>query len=323
MKPVREKTIIEIEVTNACAHECTNCSRFVGHYKKPYFMELATVERAIESLLDFPGGIGIMGGDPTMHPHFPEICELMRKYVPPHRRHLWTGGFKWDTYLPLIRRTFGENVRFNNHVDVTQKHHPMLLSISDVIDDPEHVRRLVADCWVDRVWSASINPKGCFFCEIAAAMDVLFDGPGGLAIERGWWKKDPEAFCDQRERYCFRCGASVPFPPVRLEDRKDVVSETNYRMLREVGSPKLEKGRVTVVRDKFAEPGLAAVAQDWKPWDHLGVKQKEGTGKTVFELYGRLPGALLKMRRTIRARLWTFRRLEILIEKLLWKLGLR
>ena len=26
------------------------------------------------------------------------------------------------------------------------------------------------------------------FCEVAASLDYLFDGPGGYSLEKGWWK---------------------------------------------------------------------------------------------------------------------------------------
>jgi hypothetical protein len=215
MKPIKNKWTIQIEVTNACANECVNCSRFVGHYKNPYYMDLDLVEKAIDSLQGFRGGIGIMGGEPTIHPSFAAICDLMRRKVPPHKRLLWTAGYDWNKFKKIIKKTFGNNVIYNDHSDTTQKHHPMLLSISDVINDKEYMKKSVDNCWVDRRWSASINPKGCFFCEIAAAMDVLFEGPGGHPIERGWWEKGPEEFIDQQERYCYQCGACVPWtcPP--------------------------------------------------------------------------------------------------------------
>lgn len=321
MRPLREKLLVQIEITNACTRECTNCSRFVGHYSKPYFMELEIVEQAILSLLDFPGLIGIMGGEPTLHPYFVEICTLVRKHVPPEKRNLMTAGFNWDRYEKVIKRTFGEQVVFNNHSDPTQKHHPMLLSISDVVDNRRYVESLISQCWVDQRWGASINPKGCFFCEIAAAMDLLFDGPGGLPIEKGWWKKEPAAFLGQQRQNCYRCGASVPFYPGKLEDHQDVVSESNYRRLVDVDSPKVRRGRVKVVREKIPEAELARLAENWRPWSHFGEKQREGAGKSQLELYGPFYGWLLKNKWRIRKNFWTFRRLEILLSRWWWRLG--
>lgn len=319
MIPVREKSVIQIEITNACVNECTNCSRFVGHYKNTYFMELEQVENCIHSLDGFKGCIGIMGGEPLMHPEFEEICALMRKHVPPDRRRLWTSGYNWDKYSQIIHKTFGEYVRFNNHSDTTQKHHPMLLSISDVVRDRELIRQLVDDCWVDQRWSASINPKGGFFCEIAAAMDVLFEGAGGHPLEQGWWDKDPEAFRDQVESYCYRCGACVPYSPVTLNEG-DVASASNYARLKEIDSPKLRESGVRLHEEEISKQQLEEFARQWQPWNHLGAMGTKGQGRDQYGLYGKLSGYSLKVKDSIRSKCWTFRRVEMAFHTLLWRI---
>lgn len=307
MIAVRAKYVIQIEVTNVCKNECANCSRFVGHYRNTYFMKLEEVEKAIDSLRDFPGAIGIMGGEPLMHPDFPDICRLMNRMVSPGRRCLWTSGYNWNMYRELIRNTFGSNVNFNNHKDTTQKHHPMLLSISDMIDDQELIRKLVNNCWVNRRWSASINPKGAFFCEIAAAMDVLFDGPGGHPVARRWWDQNPEGFQDQIERYCYRCGACVPHLPVTLQE-VDVASVSNYLDLKKVDSPKLSKKGIRLHKEKLSQHQVEELALQWQPWSHLGVMSKEGTGENEREMFETLYGYCLKV-------FWIFRRVKLAVSR--------
>lgn len=319
MFAIRDKNVIQIEVTNACVHECTNCSRFVGHYRKTYFMKPDQVEQALDSLLDFPGGIGIMGGEPLAHPDFIEICRMMKQMISPERRHLWTSGYNWDKYRRIIRTTFGENIHFNNHKDTTQKHHPMLLSISDIIEDRDLIGQLVDNCWVNKRWSASINPKGAFFCEIAAAMDVLFEGPGGHPVARGWWDKDPDDFKDQRDRYCHSCGACVPYFPVTLEE-KDVASISNYLRLKEAGSPKLEKKGIRVHEEEMTQQQLEELALQWQPWNHFGVMEKEGAGENMFDLYGKPYGYLIKLKKSIGSRFLTFRWAELAVRRWLWHL---
>ncbi|MDA8430916.1 MAG: radical SAM protein [Geobacteraceae bacterium] len=319
MFAIRDKSVIQIEVTNSCERECTNCSRFVGHYRNTYFMDLDQVEKAIDSLRDFPGVIGIMGGEPLKHPGFMEICRMMKQMLPPEKRYLWTSGYNWDTYRQVIRKTFGGNIHFNNHNDSTQKHHPMLLSISDIIEDRNLVRQLVDNCWVNMKWSASVNPKGAFFCEIAAAMDVLFEGPGGHPVERGWWDKDPEAFREQRERYCYRCGACVPYFPVRLTD-SDVASVSNYLHLKEVDSPKLRNKGIRLHKEELSQQQLEELAREWQPWKHLGVMEKEGSGENEVELYGKPYGYFIKLKKNIGSRHWALRRAERAVGRWLWHL---
>ena len=50
MRPIRDMWFIQIEVTNACHMHCADCTRFVGHHKKPFFMDLPMIEKAIDSL---------------------------------------------------------------------------------------------------------------------------------------------------------------------------------------------------------------------------------------------------------------------------------
>jgi MoaA/NifB/PqqE/SkfB family radical SAM enzyme len=172
MIPVRDKRVIQVEITNACINECANCSRFVGHHKKPFYMDLETIEKAIDSLEGFQQIIGIMGGEPTKHPDFSEICKLIQKKIPKEKIHLWTAGYKWDQYRSIISKTFGVTY-YNDHKDLSQEYHPMLLAVEDVVPNQELADKLIDACWVDQMWSASITPKGCFFCEIAAAQDIL------------------------------------------------------------------------------------------------------------------------------------------------------
>ena len=79
MRPLREMTVIQIEVTNACSLKCANCTRHVGHHRKPFFMELDYIEKAIDSIRWIRGQNWDDGGDPTLHPKFKEICEIYQK----------------------------------------------------------------------------------------------------------------------------------------------------------------------------------------------------------------------------------------------------
>ena len=67
------------------------------------------VRKGIASLADFPGRVGIMGGEPTLHPKFHEILAVVREMIPDkRRRELWTSGFKWEEFkddklLPCLK----------------------------------------------------------------------------------------------------------------------------------------------------------------------------------------------------------------------------
>lgn len=269
MIPISKTWLIQIEVTNACTHRCANCTRFVGHHRETYMMDLATVEKAIDSLEGYENGIGIMGGEPTLHPQFLEICALLRAKVPHYRCGLWTSGYKWEQYKDVIRKTFGEGVYYNDHSDPLQKHQPMLVAIDDVIRNKKLMWQLIDKCPYQRCWSPSINPRGGFFCEVAAALDLVFHGPGGYPIEKGWWNKTPEQFRDQVERYCVRCSGALPMIRPSNKDAKDLISQGNFEQLKVLGSPKVLQGNVEIL-DRCLDEEAIAKAKGWSPLTYLG-----------------------------------------------------
>jgi hypothetical protein len=256
MRPIYENTVIQIEVTNACHLKCTHCTRHVGHHRKPFFMDLAFIEKAIDSLDGWEGRIGCMGGEPTLHPDFEAICALYARKVPKERREFWTAGFKWGEYEPLIRETF-PRINYNDHVAYDGAHTPLLVAIDEMIDDPELRRELIEACPFQSHWSASITPKGAFFCEIAASMDWLFDGPGGWPVEPGWWKREVSDFQDQIGEYCGKCSGAIPMPAFsdgrggRDGPTIDHISAGNLELLKKVGSPKAMKGQYRIWDEKI------------------------------------------------------------------------
>ena len=132
---------------------------------------------------------------------------------------------------------------------------------------------LINDCWIQRRWSASITPKGGFFCEVAAALDYLFDGLGGYPIEKGWWNKTPEQFKDQVERYCPYCSAAIPMARPSSHEESDMASITNAKKLETAKSPKYLNGKIKIFNRKFSREEIEKCKKDWTPWSHRSYKQ--------------------------------------------------
>lgn len=285
MRSPADMQTIQIDITNACNKRCSNCTRFCGNHKHPFFMDFETFQRAVDSLDGYDGVVGIMGGEPTLHPEFERFlqyirqkfgdCEKQNRMVYPqrdfireiHRREfdshvlrtsaqgnqyfkmcgpgLWSNtGESYRRHYELIQDTF--QVQFlNDHIG-SSYHQPGLFARKDLgIPDHEWIK-LRDKCWIQNEWSATITPKGAFFCEIAGALDMLFDGPGGWKIESDWWRRTPEEFGDQLH-WCELCGFALDTFMRDAEEEVDDASPTLYKMLEEIGSPRTMAGKTNLV----------------------------------------------------------------------------
>ena len=268
---------IHIEITHACNLECANCTRFVGHFHKPFFMDVDTFTKAAKSLQYFPGVVGIMGGEPTLHPEFETLMEIFAEIIPQkNRRGLWTNGFKYQHHKALIEKTFDKDmIIYNDHnPSVPDYHQPLLVASKDVVPDYEERMRLIDNCWIQRRWSASITPKGAFFCEVAAAQDHLFDGPGGWDLTSDWWDKRPDEFQDQVQRYCHNCSACVPMHKVSAYDGYDYASASNMEKLEKLDTPRFRKGAVLPIGEEILCSSYED-ATNIRPWEHRSLESRQ------------------------------------------------
>jgi len=270
MRDLAGMSVIQIDVTNACHLRCANCTRHLGHHKKPFFMDLEFIAKAIDSLEGFPGKIGLMGGEPMMHPKIKEIIELFAKKTDRRHRQIWTAGYKWEEYKDLVQEHFDEDcITFNDHT-TPGKHQPLLVAIDDVVENKELADELISNCWIQEQWSASITPKGGFFCEVAGSLDYLLDGPGGAEIEKGWWKKSLDHFQKQINTNCRRCSACIPMQTEsdgfggRNGPTIDTLSVSNLELLKDK-SLKVERGNYKIMKNKLSDADIIKNSFAWTP----------------------------------------------------------
>lgn len=320
---------LQIDITNACHLHCSNCTRLLDHAKTRYFMSPACFEQAIRAVRDFatssepcPVGsnnegrrkvIGLIGGEPLLHPQFPEIVDIFVREVPNVvHRGLWTAKH-WPTYIhpkwgaaatqvhrliglkpthnakgPSSRHTSGF-LNWNEHLEAMQvRHQPVLVASADLVPDERARWNLIENCWVQQEWSGTCTPKGFFFCEVAAHFDMVMQGPGGLPLEPGVWRgeltfetdgagvrRPTGKFANQINRWCSRCGACVPQAARRDAENRDDVSPLNLVRLQEVESPRVRRGEI-VVHEAPADPD--AHRPGWNPKQYTSGQPFAGYG---------------------------------------------
>lgn len=271
MKSPKDMKILQIDITNACVNRCSNCTRFCGHHRKPYFMDFATFKNAVDAYDGWDGMVGLIGGEPTLHPEFEKFCDYLkekRESCPPKLAYrpivdmqeyifendmlnpntkigLWCSlNNGYYRHFETINDTFKRQY-LNDHNNQCL-HQAILVTRKELgVSDKEFFEKR-DNCFAQNTWSATVTPKGAFFCEIAAHLDMLFDGPGGWVVEKGWYNRTPDEFGEQLQ-WCEMCGLCLDVPKRISCDERDDVTPIMLEKLKEIKSPKVEKGLYEVL----------------------------------------------------------------------------
>jgi len=268
--------VLQIWVTRACENACWGCtqgSNFGGNFG---FITIPQFIQACDSLKNYFGIVGLIGGNPTIHPKFTELCSILRDYFPQEKCGLWSnhprgkGKDCRETFNPSVsnlnmhldkeafdefRRDWPESRPFGLKDD--SRHSPPYIAIKDVIDNEEEMWNLIVDCDINKHWSAMIAPfrgelRG-YFCEIAAAQAILHQHEDsypdlGVPVEPGWWKHSMEAYTPQALYHCPACGI-----PLRARgclsqenDGVNLVSITHQS----IAIPKVKDHKTLIVTDR-------------------------------------------------------------------------
>jgi len=246
MRSPRDMAIICIDVTNRCDLQCSNCTRLLAQQRRKWDMTPDNFRLALRSLEGFDGVIAMIGGNPCIHPQFPELCRIFVEEIPEQRqRGLWSNNvFK---HQDIIAQTFG-CYNLNPHGDKrgvksimelrkrlpnlpfyegSSYHAPLMTAIKDLIPDEGKMWDAIAGCDINKNWSASIVQNNgelrAYFCEVAASFDLARGEDHGHPVTPGWWQQHVSAFGGQVKHFCPGCGVAA-----RLQGRLDSEDTDDY-----------------------------------------------------------------------------------------------
>jgi len=304
--PPAMQKCIQIILTNRCENQCSDCSQFCPHLDKEklFDISLEDFEKAVATLENLPGHVGLFGGNPLLHPQFDKICEIFKKYVfIKARRELWCSGGNWDKWKSVINDCFyPELVSYNEHKDsmnVVCYHQPTHVAAEEVFtgavtgspgEDLQLMWKLIDNCWVNNRWSSIISPMGAYPCEVMAARATVLGGPKGLPVEKDWWKRPLSDWQYQINELCPKCGMCLPVPQGEKDNQNcDTVSPRWLLDLKKAGSPRIKKDQyklydVTELQAYYKEHTFTPCTEyrkrgcyeefpDWRPYAYRPVLQ--------------------------------------------------
>ena len=270
MRSPYQMKIICIDVTNKCDLGCSNCTRLLENQDAFWEMTPENFRLAVRSLADYPGIVAVIGGNPVMHRHFPELCRIFVEERPRKAlRGLWTNNvFK---HSDLAEETFGifnlnphgaergikslaKLKKLGWYHEGHSHHAPLLTAGKDLFDEREMWDR-ISRCDVNHEWSASIvQNKGelrAYFCEVAASFDLARGTDNGIVPVPGWWRRNLSSFDEQVARFCPGCGVPAKLKGHMDHEDTDTYTASNADIARK--SLKKDRKIIEVTRDQVSQ----------------------------------------------------------------------
>jgi organic radical activating enzyme len=254
MRSPADMKIICVDITNRCNLGCSNCTRLLENQEGYWDMSLDNFRLAVRSLIDFPGIIAVIGGNPCMHRQFEDICKILVEEIPQkEKRGLWSNNvFK---YVDLVVEVFG-GFNLNPHGDKNGEmslqevyrrtggignlytgnsmHAPLLVAIKDLYGEEEMWSK-ISNCDINKYWSASIVQNNgrlrAYFCEVAASFDLARKTDYGLEVKPGWWRQNISSYTEQIKHFCPGCGAAARIEAIRDKEETDIYSLSNIDLV--------------------------------------------------------------------------------------------
>ena len=228
--------ILQVWITRACDKACYSCSQGSNLAGKPGMITLEQYDLALRSLKGYFGVVGMHGGNPAVHPEFPELCEILRSHFPKEQCGLFCnnplghGKTMRQTFNPAFSnlnvhmdrraaeefaRDWPESCPAIIGLDTDSRHVPPYVAMQDVIPDEAERWSLISACDINQIWSAYITVlrgrlRG-FFCEVAAGQAQIHESEEdypdtGLEVVPGWWQRPMQDFVQQVRYHCHACG---------------------------------------------------------------------------------------------------------------------
>ncbi len=287
MRSPKYMKVIQIDITNSCILACSNCTRMCGHHEKTFMMDFETFKRAVDSLDGYQGTIGVIGGEPTLHPEFERFALYLQSKYP----HLY--GEDVDTnllhpttdYMKTIqdlglKYTINNKSEYGNNEMVPSpglfsavgstylKHFEVIQDtfkrqgLNDHSNDMYHQPALVArkdlgisdEDWIpmrDNCWLQNNWSAG-----ITPKGAFFCEIAGTLDMlfdgPGGWplekdWWKREPEEFGDQLNWCETCGFACETYTRNAKDKVDDISPSVYEKLKTRNSPKMRAGHINVM----------------------------------------------------------------------------
>jgi hypothetical protein len=205
---VRSRDAIEIDITYVCNLRCNNCNRSITQAPEKTHMSIATIEAFVRNSIlhnKHWRTIRLLGGEPTLHPQFLDILDILRRYR----------GFAPDCTIQVVTNGFGKAVQammqrippdivVENSAKNGQKVQPGFGPFNLApADDPAFAKADYTNgCSIMQECGMGLTPTGYYQCAVAGGIDRLLRTQHGYAS----LPADDDDMLELSRKLCRLCG---------------------------------------------------------------------------------------------------------------------
>ncbi|MEJ2620362.1 MAG: radical SAM protein [Candidatus Thiodiazotropha sp.] len=175
----RSRSLLEIDLTWSCNLRCFNCNRSCEQMPTGERMEVEQIERFINETISANHHwkkIRLLGGEPTLHPQFLTIIDLLvtwrNRHSPSTILEVATNGYGEKVLTALAKLPDGIEIDNSNKSSRIQ---PFFSFNIAPIDRPEYNNAAFTNgCRVIKISGIGLTPYGWYPCAVAGSIDRIF-----------------------------------------------------------------------------------------------------------------------------------------------------
>lgn len=204
------KRVLQMDITYDCNFHCASCCRSCSQAPAKDQMTLDQVEKFVRENVETRKTwdyIRLMGGEPTLHPDFLEVLDIMRAYRKAHAPRTRLGIITAHT-TEEMRRMYGDDLG-GFIIESAPKDHEFVkghfYAFNAAPVDLPRLRRLDFSngCWVTQFCGMGLNRYGYYICGNGAGIDRVF----GFDVGRKRMPGPGDEMTEQLQRLCMYCGS--------------------------------------------------------------------------------------------------------------------
>lgn len=234
---------IELDLTFDCNLKCLGCNRSCGQAPSKERMEIEDIHRFIRESKELGHHwklINVLGGEPTLHPDFLDIMELLQEYADSENEGLIiqvvSNGFTEESRQLCKKAETFKNVRIDYNSFKTERQIDYFIPFADApCDDPSfNNAEYYKACWVPSYCGIALNKNGYYGCSVCGAIDRVMGAKNGVSL----LKELTEQQCRIHfEQFCSLCGNFKHY----ASNQGDFIPRNQKAPFREIISPTWKK----------------------------------------------------------------------------------